>query len=200
MTIIDDLPCLIVRYDLLLHHIIYSFTFFSHQYTSPLLFTFLLLSVGSAAAKQSLRQLGAGGGNHNGWGDHKHSHRCKDNIKADGSDPQFPDACGLPGGKHNEDTCQPCCACDCHDSADTYVPPTASGTCDVLVNCDGDYDKKTSTFTVTSCDDLSTCADAGNVDPDSVTGACAGDEVDAACDALCHPSNPPSNSPAPNAA
>ena len=144
---------------------------------TPLLFTFLLLSVSSAAAKQSLRQLG----NKNGHPNVKHSHRCKDNFDA-------ADWIATTGGKDGEDTCQPCCVCDCHDSAsgdNPWVAPTAAETCDVL----RDNDKSSSSFV-----DY-TCADAGHLDP--VGGGCTDQAVIDACDAICYPSDAPSISPAP---
>ncbi len=93
--------------------------------------------------------------------------RCKDTFDA----ADWINSCtnDASGGKDGEDTCQPCCECDCDSSAD--VPDaTAKETCDV------DLDFETASNLE--------CADHGHVDP--VDNSCDHADVVAACDAICN--------------
>lgn len=93
--------------------------------------------------------------------------RCKDNF--DAAD-WIATCTAASGGKDGEDTCQPCCECDCDSSAD--VPAvTAEKTCDVEVEFD-----TSSTLT---------CADHDHADP-GPDNSCDHADVVAACDAICN--------------
>ena len=97
--------------------------------------------------------------------------RCKDRFDPGAADWEA-DCSAVTAGKvgHDQDTCQPCCECDCNTSAD--VPEaTASKTCDVEVEFD-----TSSTLT---------CADHGHAEVDN--GSCDTDAVEAECEAICFP-------------